>query len=438
MSARAQRHPHRVARWRHRWLLWLVVAPVAALGIVIAVDRAFFPQPRPLFSQVRPCPVEPASERARPGLQQILDGAVLGPSKLAPGATAYVSGPHGSWSGAAGVADTNTCARMPVAARMRLESVSKIYTAALILVLAQEGKLRVGDTVAKWLPGLLPYGNRVTVRQLLTMSSGLIDNNDFKNVSESEKGVYLARVRDAKLSAQLVAMFADVDRNPAAVVPATLWIRWAAWQPLLFVPGAGYHYSNIGYDILGLIAARAGGKPLPVLYRERIFGPLGIEATAYDPQGPIRGPHAHGYGITPDGTQADATDWHWGVGAEGGVVSNAEDTATFLTALMRGRLLDRPHLTRMKGENFWLGGSYGCGRTAYGWSGGGSGYMTDVWVNEDGSRVAVLLLNARHYDTAQPAADAAAHNAMAALSATLDAPASGLSAFGCRADADHE
>ena len=83
---------------------------------------------------------------------------------------------------------------------MRLESVSKIYTATLILQLAQEGKLRVGDTVARWLPGLLPYGNQITVRELLTMSSGLIDNNDFNNATDSaEERAYLARVKDAKL-----------------------------------------------------------------------------------------------------------------------------------------------------------------------------------------------------------------------------------------------
>ena len=209
---------------------------------------------------------------------------------------------------------------------------------------------------------------------------------------------------------------ARVEEDQAAVVPETLWIRWAAWQPLLFTPGGGFHYSNIGYDILGLIAARAGGEPLAALYRERIVQPLGLHATAYDAQGPISGPHAEGYGIEPNGTQYETTDWHWGVGAEGGIVSNAKDTATFLTALMRGKLLDRQQLTQMQGEDFWQGGAWsGCAGQAYGWSGGGSGYKTDVWVNDDGRRVAVLLLNARHYDTAQPAADQAAHDTLARL-----------------------
>jgi D-alanyl-D-alanine carboxypeptidase len=305
---------------------------------------------------------------------------------------------------------------MPMDARMRLESVSKIYTATLILQLAQEGKLGVGDTVDTWLPGLHPHGNRITIRQLLTMSSGLIDNNDLRNAPASLQSTYLARVKDTKLRAQLMATLARVQKNPAAVVSEMFWIRWAAWQPLLFPPDGGSHYSNIGYDILGLIAARAGGRPLPALYRSRIFQPLGLHATAYEPQGPMSDPHAHGYGIEPNGMQTDTTDWHWGVGAEGGIVSNAKETATFLTALMRGKLLDPAQLAELKGDSFWRGGrsSYCAGR-AYGWSGGGSGYKTDVWVNDDGSRVAVLLLNARHYDTAQPPADQTAHNTLASL-----------------------
>lgn len=400
----------------HRWARRLAVAlgtaaaiAVAVVGIMVAIDRAFF------SDQAQVCPPR-ATRTSHPALQRILDGVVGGPSKLAPGATAYASGPHGSWLGAAGVADVSTCAGMPADARMRLESVSKIYTATLILQLAQDGRLRVDDTVEDWLPGLLPSGNRITIRQLLTMTSGLIDTNDLRNAPAPVQRTYLTRVGDARLRAQLRATLGRVERDPAAVVPEGFWIRWAAWQPLLFTPGGGYHYSNIGYDILGRVAARAGGEPLAALYRERIFQPLGLHATAYDPQGPISGPHAEGYGIEPNRTQARTTDWHWGVGAEGGIIANARDTATFLTALMRGTLLDRRRLAQMRGESFWGGGAFsGCAGEAYGWSGGGSGYKTDVWVNHDGSRVAVLLLNARHYATAQPQADQAAHDALAAL-----------------------
>ena len=353
---------------------------------------------------------------ARPELQRLLDDLVTGSSPLAPGVSASVSGPSGTWQGAAGVADRSSGARMEADARVRLESVSKIYTAALILRLVQEGRLRVDDTVSRWLPGLLPYGDRITVRQLLTMQSGLIDNNDFANASETARDTYLARVRDERLRARLLALAALIEKNPAAEISPLWWVRWAAWQPLLFTPGTSSHYSNIGYDVLGLIAASAGGDPLPALFRSRIFQPLGLRATSYDPQGPITGPHARGYGIDPEGRVTDTTDWHFGVGAEGGIVSNAGDTARFLTALMRGELLDSRLLNAMKGDGLWLGGTFsGCGGRAFGWSGGGMGYKTEAWVSGDGSRVAVLLLNARRLSDAQPAADHAAHSALTRL-----------------------
>jgi D-alanyl-D-alanine carboxypeptidase len=172
----------------------------------------------------------------------------------------------------------------------------------------------------------------------------------------------------------------------------------AAWQPLLFAPGTDYHYSNVGYELLGLIAERAGGKPLAELYRQHIFEPLGLRQTAYDPQGPIAGPHASGYLLQPDGTTADATEWHWGVGADAGIVSDARETAAFLTALMRGRLLRPQSLDGMRGDDLWAGGkASGCG-PVYGWSGAAVGYKTDAWASADGTRVVVLLLNARRAD----------------------------------------
>ena len=82
---------------------------------------------------------------------------------------------------------------------------------------------------------------------------------------------------------------------------------------------------------------------------------------------------------------------------------------------MQGKLLDPDQLAGDKGRQPLAGGQYSCGGPAYGWSGGGNGYKTDVWVDGDGSRVAVLLLNARHWDTAQPAADQAAHDALERL-----------------------
>ena len=328
----------------------------------------------------------------RPELQRVLDGLVAGRNRAAFGATAYVLGPHGTWLGAAGIADRAAHEPMKTDARVRLESVSKIYTATLIMQLAQSKKLSVEDTIAKWLPGLLPYGDRITISQVMTMTSGLVDNNDIFDQPEK----YLAYVKDPRLHAQLLALAARIDKHPSMTVSPVWWVKWAAWIPLLYPPGTQNHYSNIGYDLLGMVVTRAGGKPFPQLYREQIFAPLHLHATAYDPQGPIQGPHAHGYSIRPDGSAIEQTNLHLGVGADGGIVSNAEDTGTFLVALMSGKLVNQAQLTAMKANDLWLGGfDSGCAGTGYGWSGGGNGYKADVWVNGDGTRAVVLLLNSR-------------------------------------------
>lgn len=385
--------PVRPARTRVRPTLLLVA--VLALALVAAAALLAVRETRQHAPAAAP----------RPELQRILESLVTGPGRIAPGATAYVRGPKGTWIGSAGLADVTSGETMPADARMRLESVSKIWTGTLVLQLAQEGKLRLDDTVERRLPGMLPYGDEITIRQLLTHRSGIVDNNDVGKAPER----YIARVRDPAARAGFARLARRLAADPSLEFPSTVWIKLAAWQPLLFRPGSDFHYSNIGFELLGLIAARASGETVPALYRERIFEPLGLEHTAYDPQGPIGGPHAHGYVVAVNGTLTDATAWHGGIGAEGGLVSDASDTAAFLTDLMQGRLLDPPMLAAMKRDAFWRGGEgTPCGVAyAYGYSGGGPGFKTDVWVSGDGSRVAVLLLNGRAGDYGDSLAGAA-------------------------------
>jgi D-alanyl-D-alanine carboxypeptidase len=299
-------------------MLWMIVGAVLVVGAAIVVGRAV----------VSPGGRAPTVKFvARPDLASSIDGLVIGSARTTPGATAYVSWPGGYWVGSAGVSNVRTGAEIQPDARMRLESISKDFLAMIVLELAQGGKLRVSDTVAQWLPGLLPYGAKITIRELMTDRSGLIDDNDLLRSAAAARG-YLARVKDPKLRAQLAAIAHRWDANPALEVSPIWLIRFAAWQPLLFTPGSQYHHSNIGWNILGLIAARAAGKPLPELYRERIFEPLALKHTAYDPQGPIAGPHANGYAISPNGKLTDETAWHFGKGADGAIVSDAQDTAT--------------------------------------------------------------------------------------------------------------
>jgi D-alanyl-D-alanine carboxypeptidase len=342
-----------------------------------------------------------SDRQARPDLQRVVDGLVSGGDRIAPGAVGYVSGPRGTWVGAAGVADVRTGARMSEDTRVRLESVSKLWVATVIVRLAGEGKLRLDDTVERWLPGLLPAGSRITLRQLLNHTSGLVDTNDITHDPAS----YLSRVKDQALRSRLLSIGRHVDEDPGYVFPPSVWVDFAAALPLESEPGAMFHYSNIGYIVAGLVAERAGGADLATLTRRWITEPLHLKSAAYDPSPRISGSHAQGYMVGEGGRLTDTTTWTLGLGANGGIVSDAADEARFLQAVMGGKLLTKRQLAQVVRVPFYssygLGiGSVesGCAGLVWGHNGGGDGFETNVLVSRDGKRVAVLLLNGRTAD----------------------------------------
>lgn len=333
---------------------------------------------------------------ARPDLQRIIDRLVSGRDRVAPGVTAYVSGPQGTWAGAAGLANVATREPMRPGTRLRLESVSKLWTATTILQLVGDGRMALDDTVERWLPGLLPYGERITVRQLLDHTSGMVDTNDIAQIPT----LYLKRVKDRELRARFAAVLRRQRRDPAHALSERFWVDFAAALPLEHAPDLVYDYSNIGYQVAGLIAERVGGADLATLTRERITEPLRLTSAAYDPSQRIHGNHARGYFVASDGKLTDTTAWTEGLGANGGMVSNAADEGRFLQGLMRGRLIGAAQLRELKrpGTAYRLGTAVEdsvCAGAAYAHNGGGFEFESNVYVSGDGRRVAVLLLNGR-------------------------------------------
>ena len=337
---------------------------------------------------------------ARPELQRELDALA------SPGATAYVIGPHGTWSGAAGYANLATKLPMQPDARLRLESVSKLWTATVIVKLVQEKRLHLDDTLARWWPSMFRGAKRgITIRQLLNHTSGLLDNNDLGHSSNR----WLAATHDPKLRADLVTLAKRLTENPSARYDDLIEIRWAAALPLLFPPGTNYHYSNIGYKIAGRIAERASGESLAQLYRRVIITPLRLKSAVYAPNGPTPGEHPVGY----ENGKAASRAGEGGLGAEGGIVSDARDEATFLVALVRGKLVPTGELFRAPAGTiaYALGtGITGapCAPTVYTHNGGGPAWSSSVVVSKDGSRVAVVLVNGRGGATADEALSEAA------------------------------
>lgn len=132
-------------------------------------------------------------------------------------------------------------------------SVSKQFTAAVIGLLAQDGRLSLDDDVRRFVPELPRYEAPITIRHLLHHTSGLRDYTDLMDVAGWQ-------TEDWTTAGQALSMLV---RQPE----------------LNFTPGTRYAYCNSGYFLLSIVAERAGGKPFPDLARERIFEPLGMAST---------------------------------------------------------------------------------------------------------------------------------------------------------------
>ncbi|HET6871279.1 MAG TPA: serine hydrolase domain-containing protein [Solirubrobacteraceae bacterium] len=344
---------------------------------------------------------ESARPAQRPGLQRMLDSLVTGQFRAAPGAVAYVSGPHGIWEGAAGFADVARRVPMTPDVRSRIGSVSKLWTATVVVKLAQEGKLRLDDTVEKWLPGTFPYGNRITIRELLNHTSGMVDDNDI----QAKPGYWLARVHNATLRRELLAVGRASAKNPAITISPEFEMQVAGALPLLFSPGTDYHYSNIGYKTAAAIAEKASHASLADLYRRFITDPLKLTSAGYDPAATITSSHALGYVIQAGGkARSNAGAGEGALAASGGVVVSAPDEARFLVALVQGRIVSKSSLRQIEQPTFQpygLGTGIGtiCGVRVFTHGGATNSYMAEVAVDGDGTRVVVLLTNGRTYNS---------------------------------------
>jgi D-alanyl-D-alanine carboxypeptidase len=312
----------------------------------------------------------------RAELQHALDAVV---SAGAPGAIALVRDGRHSLRLVSGYGNVTTRRRMRAGDRFRVGSVTKTFVATVVLQLAGEGRLALEDTVERWLPGLVPGGANITIRQLLNHTSGLADYAD---------DAFVRRVLD--------------DRRKRWA-PREL-IALGTGRALLFAPGAGFAYSSTGYIALGLIVEAATGQPLAGELRRRIFAPLHLRATSLDAKPRIAGAYAHGYtryhgGRRPLDISDIGQSFAWAAGA---LVSTTADLARFYRALLHGQVLRSDLLAAMRttipaaGQQWGLGlieTPHHCGPS---WGHGGEtlGYETNADSSPDGTRQAVVAINA--------------------------------------------
>ena len=326
---------------------------------------------------------------------------------------------HGADVSAVAVGAARLDPRRPLRVQdeFRAGSITKTVIATIALQLVGEGRLRLGDTVERWLPGMVPNGSAITIRMLLNHTSGIFDY-----------------VTDADWYAAVLA-------NPYRYWSPEELVAVATAHPPLFPPGHGLAYSNTGYILLGLVLEKVTGQPVQDLVTQRVVRPLRLHGTFFATSARFSGPYAHGYfppSLTGDG-YLDTSSWSpsiaWTAGA---LVSTAPDLARFYQALLSGRLLSPVLLHEMTttvtgpdypglaiGLGIWAVETP-CG-TAWGHEGGIPGYKSFALNDRAGTRSAIVLVPTEPDDAIGAAFQAAVDTAVCQMF-KRDPPPASLSA----------
>jgi len=206
----------------------------------------------------------------------------------------------------------------------QIQSITKSFVACAIMLLVEDGKLGLDDKITRYLSGLPEAWSGVTVRQMLTHTSGIP-----------------SFVQDQGGGAAIVSFAQKTDSSEQI-------IRWAAARPLKFAPGEGRKYSSTGYHLLGLIIEKVSGKPWGQFLHDRIFVPLGMSSTRVFSHFDIIPNRASGYNHFGD-VPVNGLTFSPAImeSAAGGLVSTVEDMAKWEIALERGTILKPSTLTQM-------------------------------------------------------------------------------------------
>lgn len=314
------------------------------------------------------------------GLQSVLHSAV---TQGAPGAMVRVDDNGTVHELSEGVADRTTGRAITTNDRFRVGSVTKSFSAVVLLQLVDEGKLNLDASVNSYLPGLLP-DDRITVRHVMSHRSGLYDyTNDM--FAQTVPGFEAVRNK--------VFSYQDL---------VTLSLKHA----LTNAPGAAYSYSNTNFVVAGMLIEKLTGHSVATEYQNRIFTPLNLTDTFYvHPDTAIPGTHANGY-LPPDagGALVDSTEQtvSWAQSA-GAIISSTRDLDTFFSAVMSGQLMSAAQLTQMQQwttvnstQGYGLGlrrRDLSCGVSVYGHTGTVQGYYTYAFTSKDGKRSVTALAN---------------------------------------------
>ena len=229
-----------------------------------------------------------------------------------------------------GKANLETGAPVTADTVFNIVSVTKAFTAAAIIQLAENGKLNVDDKLSKFIP-TFPRGNEVTLRQLLTHTSGI---HDWASP--------------------------DFHLNKVGTTPQALVNYIAGQKPLYdFGPGTEWRYSNAGYSLLGYVVEKASGQPYADYMAQNIFAKAGMQNTAIDRNVDVVNGRASPYipdAAAPSGfVNGVYVDWSlpW---AGGAIRTTVPDVARYFSAFHSGRIVSAAAVERMMAPHYLKNG----------------------------------------------------------------------------------
>ena len=276
-----------------------------------------------------------------------------------------------------GTADVRTGAPLTTDAHVRIGSLTKTFAVTALLQLVNAGKVSLDDPIGKYVEGV-PNGDRITLRQLAQMRSGLGDYSDV-------------------ITPQL---YKDPKRQWTPQEALDISFK----QPVRFEPGAKFDYNNANTVLIGRVVELVSGMPLSEYLQKNILGPLDLADTSLPAGNEIPRPAPRGYGDwNPAQKVEDVTDWNpsWGWAA-GGMVSNAQDIAKWTRAMALGELvtpeLQRERLDGHPASTEGAGAKYGLAYEIHpgGWMGHNGripGFTTYPYYLPEEKLTVVMLLN---------------------------------------------
>ncbi|MGD2069688.1 MAG: serine hydrolase domain-containing protein [Gemmatimonadota bacterium] len=285
-----------------------------------------------------------------------------------------------------GFADADLRIPMRVGHRLRIGSLTKPITASAALVAVDRGRLGLEMHACRWLPSCPRSWETVTVRHLLTHTSGIVDHfGDLESVPVADTFEELGRVLDS--------------------LPAD--------EALRTPPGAEYAYSNFNYVLLGAVLERVVGKPWEAVLREWVFGPLGLTSMAYDDVYAVMAGRVRGYRLDDSlGLRNIEYDDHAAYAA-GGLLSDVGDLFRWSRGVLTGRLFSPELVAESLTPDR---GNYGYGwqvrrffdRTVYNHTGGIDGFSSHLAHYPDEGLTLVVLSNVENDRAILRACDLAA------------------------------